>query len=977
LNNISIMRIIRLLSAVGLLAVLGQYRPAWGGEARPSAFLHALQDQGYGDMAVDYLDMLKRNGDLTKELRETWDLEMGKSLRSAAADAYNSEESESLTRQAEKHLNAFLREKPDHPRAREAGAILAGFYLDRALKNLRAAQTGGDRKQNAELLDAARAALGEARTRFKQAEEKFQAELNAMPPSPKRPQKRTDRDSLTRREEIINGILNCRFQEALIDYYLAQTYPSRDAQCKMALQAAADGFDALFQGNRMETIGLVAHMWHGKATEELGDRQTALDIYDEVLSNEPEPGQAQIDPALQSLFSQVEHFRLQILVKQSRSKFLDEAEEWLQKYRKTQSSLTEGYQAISLDLAKTKLEASENASGAEKSKLVASALALLADISKIRSPYQQEAMSLRRQYVKSGGAGSAPASFEEAMALGEAAALGRQWPEAADNFGVALKLTDKGKISQQQRKEALDALVGALYMQARGQLTAGKWEDCLAAAEKIISDYKDSAIAPQAGSLAVSAALNLYAAAPEDKKTESLNRLKKYAKLVEDAWPGRPEADDARMMLAQAGLVQGKIDEALAGFDRIDPRSERYANALLLAAETYWRRRLAELEKPEHERNKGQMEADLDHALKNLETSLKLQRKKITPGERLPEALVETQLLLAEIKLGCGDAGEAAALLQSIIDAVAPDKTGDTDNNIVRVYAGAVRAYMALDKPEKALDIAMSLAEWGPDVPSVNAALVEVLKSLGAKQKQAQDTIASGAGGQNSPDADEAREKLKSITEVMNKLLTKMSSRKEFSAPATVYFADMCLAAGLPDVARDAYLRVAGRAEKDPAYAKSAGKALQRARAQLVDLLAKTGDYEEAYKQISQLAAANPRALDLLMTQGRILQSWSQRDPSRCAEAVAHWSRLRNVLQSTVKKPPEYFEITYNLAEALFGQASQSKDKTQAAEKAKLAEQLLKSTLVLSPNLSGPDMVEKFNALLKKIDALRQATKSR
>ena len=49
---------------------------------------------------------------------------------------------------------------------------------------------------------------------------------------------------------------------------------------------------------------------------------------------------------------------------------------------------------------------------------------------------------------------------------------------------------------------------------------------------------------------------------------------------------------------------------------------------------------------------------------------------------------------------------------------------------------------------------------------------------------------------------------------------------------------------------------------------------LTRVRAQLVDLLTKTGDYEEAYKQISQLAAANPRALDLLMTQGRILLSW-------------------------------------------------------------------------------------------------------
>ena len=88
---------------------------------------------------------------------------------------------------------------------------------------------------------------------------------------------------------------------------------------------------------------------------------------------------------------------------------------------------------------------------------------------------------------------------------------------------------------------------------------------------------------------------------------------------MEETWPGKPEADDARMMLAQADLVQGKIDQALAGFEKIDPRSQRYPNALLLAAETYWRRWLTEKEKPEEDRNKSQMDADLDKALKNLE----------------------------------------------------------------------------------------------------------------------------------------------------------------------------------------------------------------------------------------------------------------------------------------------------------------------------------------------------------------------
>lgn len=971
------MKLVRLLLIVGvLIASQGQF--ALSDEVQAKKFLHALQDQGYGDMAIDYLDILKQKNDLPNELRESWDLEMSKSLRVAARDAYNAEDNESLLREAEKHLTKFLQEKSDHPDAPEARAMWADFSMDKALKNLRGARNSDDKKQNAKLLDDARTALQEARLRFKQVEEKYQSELDAMPPPQKRPVKRTDRELLERQQEIKTNLLNYRFQNALIDYYLAQTYlDSNSAERKQYLQAASNAFDAVFQNNRMETVGLLAHMWHGKSLEELGDWQTAMDIYDEVLFNAPESGQNQTDPALQALFAQVEHFRLQILAKRSPEKFMEEASEWVWQYRKTRFTQTEGFQAIALDLAKAKLSAAENSSGAEKGKLITGAMTLLAEMSKVRGSHQQEAILLRRQYIKSGNKGAEPESYEEAVALAEAAAVGQQWSEATANYSVALKLADKEKIGDSPQKDTRDALVNAIYMQARNQLILEKYEDCLGNAEKIIKEYQNSPTAPMAGSLAVSAALNLYAAATEGKKSAALERLKKYAKLTEDAWPDKPEADDARMMLAQADLVQGKIDQALAGFERIDPRSQRYPNALLMAAETYWRRWLTEKEKPEDSRNKPQMDADLDHALKNLNTSLKLLQKKIEPGKPVPQSLIETQLLLAEIKLSGGNAREAAALLQPLLDTVKASKPEEMDNVAVRIYVGAVRAYLAQENLEKAVEIAMILADRCPDIQNVNGALVEVVKMLNAKLKQAEAAVAEVAGAENPGAADEARGKLKSIADSTNKLLVKMSRRKEFSISASVYYADTCLAAGLPDVARTVYLRVAGQAEKDPAYAKSAGKALAWVRAQLVDLLAKTGDYEEAYKQVSQLAAANPRALDLLMKQGRILQSWAERDPSHYKEAVAHWAKLRNMLQGTVKKPPEYFEATYNLAAALYGQAAKTDDKTQVAEKLKQAEQLLKSTLVLSPNLSGPDMVDQYDTLLKKVSAFRQRSTSR
>ena len=80
----------------------------------------------------------------------------------------------------------------------------------------------------------------------------------------------------------------------------------------------------------MSYIGLQAHLWHGKTAEELGDLQLALDIYDEVLANAPDPGDKGSAGGLEPLFAQVEYFRLLILAKQKPDQFLSEATTWLQ-----------------------------------------------------------------------------------------------------------------------------------------------------------------------------------------------------------------------------------------------------------------------------------------------------------------------------------------------------------------------------------------------------------------------------------------------------------------------------------------------------------------------------------------------------------------------------------------------------------------------------------------------------------------------
>jgi hypothetical protein len=83
---------------------------------------------------------------------------------------------------------------------------------------------------------------------------------------------------------------------------------------------------------------------------------------------------------------------------------------------------------------------------------------------------------------------------------------------------------------------------------------------------------------------------------------------------------------------------------------------------------------------------------------------------------------------------------------------------------------------------------------------------------------------------------------------------------------------------------------------------------------------------------------------------------------------VAQWTEVRLLLGRLQQRPPEYNEVIYRTASCLYAQWQ----KTKQPERLHQAEQVLKSTLVLSPRLSGPDQVAQYRELLKKITAARE-----
>ncbi|MCY2995365.1 MAG: hypothetical protein NTY19_47000 [Planctomycetota bacterium] len=972
-------------------------------------FLHALQKNGYEDIAVEHLKTLQKQPNLPAELRDVFDLELSNSLRGAANRAYDAKEKDQMMADSQASLEKFLKEKPDHPAAISAMVSASDLAIDRAQKSLRSAKylAEKDQDQKAKYLAEARTSLEDAQKKLKTAAEKFRVRLAALPEVPKTTGKnrRDVQKAQQAREAAAQDYVEAVGKSSMVQYFLAQTFADpNDPQRKKILTDAAKAFDEIYQKRRLEIAGLFAHMWHGKCMEEAGDTRLALDIYDEVLANAPDPGEASADPALEPVFAQVEYFRLLILAKQKPAQFLAEAEQWLKAYKKIKA--TGGYQGITLEVAKAKLAASEKAAGAEKAKLKQDATALLRDMRKVPSMYQQEAVQMMLQL----GGGEA-SSFDDALVLGNEAAEAKRWSEAIDNYRKALAFSQKTKIKETEKVgQTREALAQCMLVVARQNFSKNQLEECLVMASTLIKELGTEPPAALAiSSLGVYAALNLYANTPEaekEKKEAALQRLSKIASFVISTWPAKPEADDARMALANSKLVVGEIDEALKRFDEVNPKSERHPQALYYAGRTYWGRYQAEKVKPEDKRNKEQMTSDRTKAQERLLASLEAQRKppeankKEEPKKQPPEAskkeepekpeaeaqdkeadakqaaeektaqlVAETQLMLGEILVESGQPKDAVGYFQPLMDGLDKEKTKSMDPKLLlRIYVGAFKSYLAAGELAKAGESGAGLADAAADSPFVNGWLMDFARQLNDEYKKAE---AERIGAADATQKDAANEKLKAVKEPLGKVLAKLGER-QVSGKGLMFVADTLAAVGLTDEATKVYDEILKKLE-DADFAKSVGAtAPTRARTQLIEIESTKGNYAKALKEVDKLIADNERALEPRMTKGRILQQWCEKDPSHYPEAVRHWAKTRDLLQRMKKKPPELIEVVYNIAACLLYQARSEKDKATAVKRALEGEQVLKAMLFNNPTLDKrPDMVARYKELLAKLATLQ------
>ncbi|MBC7816926.1 MAG: hypothetical protein IAG10_08575 [Planctomycetaceae bacterium] len=925
-------------------------------------FLRGLQSQGYGDLAVHYLNQIKERPDLPDEVKTTWDLEMARSLRVAAKETPNTDLQQKYIVEAQTSLDKFLKEQANHEEAASAQMTSGDISLFRAQNALLVGLRDKTKKDT--LIPEARKLLGEARPKFEKAVTMYKERVDKARAGAGGKTKTMSVKAQKQFVALVESWYNARFKVATVDYNIGLTYsePAAPAR-KEALQKASKGFDSIYQENREERTGIYAKMWGGKAAEEMGEFDKALDIYDEVMSAAP-PDKDKREAEYAAMFQEVNRYRLMLLGRTKKyNDLVDDATEWLRFH--DSAHRTNGYQGIALELAKAHLELAKTRKGAEATKSAAEAKKWIAAIIKVPSDYQKDAILLQR--LSAGGQEVPLASFDEAIAVADSSAkaageattpadVKANWQEAEKAYSRAIELSadvkDKNRVLHTRF-----ALATAQYM-------VGKAAEGYTTALTLAKENSSYAKAPAAASLAVNISLYLYG---QTRDAAAMERINEATEMLLKQWPQHAEADDARIAKGKLKLLQNPPDYkgAIETFTSVNPVSDRYPSGLQLAGQTHWIVYNNEKKKGDAAKTDA-MQTERKKAVELLQKSLTEFGKVESGGPALAQSLQDTQLLLAEVRMEGDQIEEALQLLQPMVEALKAKPPAGLDRTTLRILVSSVRAYAALGKVNDSIEVGNILVTGGEDIPPVNGVLVEFAKMIKGEWKKGAAELIAAEESKEEGRINNAKLSETNSREALTKLLEKLNERKQYDLAGLVFLAESSQEIGLNDKARDQFKAIVDRAAADPAFAKLAAKAMTRVRSQLIGLLRTEKKYPEALAQVDALLKEQPNALEPMIEKGNIIQALAEDDPKRYDEAVKWWTGIRNKLQNqTGKKPPAYYEVVYNTAFCLAAQKQPEKN-TQAA-------QLLNATLALAPALDGPDRVEKYKALLKQLPAAKTA----
>ncbi len=118
---------------------------------RDLQFLNALQQEGYLEYSLLYLQQLEARTDLPEELRQVLPLEKALTLLQEVRISRNAIEQHKKLNDASAALQQFLEQTPDHPRAAQANSELGSVLLEKGKVEIRESLRTANRTRKPEI----------------------------------------------------------------------------------------------------------------------------------------------------------------------------------------------------------------------------------------------------------------------------------------------------------------------------------------------------------------------------------------------------------------------------------------------------------------------------------------------------------------------------------------------------------------------------------------------------------------------------------------------------------------------------------------------------------------------------------------------------------------------------------------------------------------------------------------------------------
>ncbi len=1009
------------LSALLAVALLGLVSTFAHAEEPAARFLKALRENGYHELAIEYLTHLENSDLVSPEFKKTIPFEKAEMLIDSLSRIRNLEEWESRLSEAENLLKQFAAASNEPDVIAKTNLIRGNMYRQRARVYLR--QGESDRLTAAEkkaLAEKTREMLGKSAKNYAEAQSKMASYLKDFQIDP------ADPESENKWRRLRSTFTQIRYNIPVVTEQRADTYPMGSPQYKLFLKQALDEYRVVSEKYPKFRAGLDAALSSARCEYKLENDVEALFILEQFFELQSTSKTKDLRRRAILLGTQCwdrqDPFPFQevITVCEPTVRILSKPElresDWLQ----VQLVLAKAYRAKAQFVSKEK----KPGVAAHARRLNSDAVRMAKNVARTPGPSRDPARALLADWnlkiSDSKSTDAAPESFVDARQKGQdvvsdiesimediAAIRAKPASTPEEQKAIQTELDDAKLRLSAQSDMALGFFQLALsmkddqtereelnrirYYQSFCYFTTQRYYESALIGEFLFDHYPSLNWTRQSVALSIRSYVQLIADSPDEDHEFEIAKLNSLTRHTLTKWPGSNEASLAARLSAVTAMQNGDFDTAIELLEKIPadyPSRSRLAARL---GQKLWFQHKSTANSDDEASQKVKIQQAKKYLLDGL--------KDVELADlNYEEALAA--LLLVDAHLALGENELALKRLES--EKIAPLDLVKAQHQAIfgsksaklfvkETYKSAIKAYLvALKSGKNQQDLinrvrgviqALQADAEKSDNPNDKRRLTTIYRMIATELKSQFDSM-------NSPE-----EK----TAFGNTIATFLGSIEQNATDArTVLWAGSTLLAiatslkqdSIDDAAKPLFKQAVSaltRAEKigfkNQPNAKAYSIELRRQRA-LAERGA--GNYDSAISQFSELLKESPNQLNIQIDAALTLHQSAKassradgfreammgrdefRDPKtrKTTKAIWGWRKIFSATRNNKKFTSQFTTATFYLIESRFEYG-----KLKPSDKAiKSAATELKNFKRRDPSLGGTQWKKKFEELEKRIN---------